>query len=247
MRSELAAAAVGASVIGLLNTERRAWARGTARRLARAAGAFGDTQVATKLTLKKVAGCLNEADVPFLLVGGGACWARGGPFPRDLDLTIAPADVERAIGVLSSAGFRTTRRPEHWLFQAHREGIKIDVIFRPTGVSVPELFRGADDFEVDGVCMSVARLEDVFAWRLLALTEDTLYRFERHLPSARAVREQVDWAEVEERTSHSPFAQSFFTLLRGLNIIALDAPAGNSSTQRHIHHPDRVSIVRQPR
>jgi len=228
MRRELSGAAFGAGVIALLSDERRAWARGTVGRLARACGAFGGTQVATKLLLKKTAGCFDEVGVPFLLAGGGACWVRGGPFPRDFDLVVAPADVERAIGVLAAAGLRAVRCPEQWLFQAYDHGLRVDVLFRPIGVSVDELFRRADEFEVDGVLMKVICLEDVFAWRLLAITEDTLYRFERLLPSARAVREQVDWAEVEERTTTSPFARSFFTLLRALDVVALAEPTPGS-------------------
>lgn len=38
------------------------------------------------------------------------------------------------------------------------------------------------------------------------------------LAVARALREQIDWAEVEERSSSSPFAQAFFTLAEGLGI-----------------------------
>jgi hypothetical protein len=44
----------------------------------------------------------------------------------------------------------------------------------------------------------------------------------------RAVREQVDWAEVEERTTTSPFARSFFTLLRALDVVALAEPTPGS-------------------
>ena len=222
MKREFVGAAFGAGVVALLSEERREWARGALGRLARGVGAFGETQVAAKLLLKKVAGSFDDAGVPFLLAGGGACWVRGGPFPKDFDLVVAPDDVERARDVLAAAGMRIVRRPEQWLFQAYEHGIKIDVLFRPIGVSVGELFRRADQLEVDGVQMKVICLEDVFAWRLLAITEDTAYRFERHIPSARALREQVDWAEVEERTATSPFARAFFTLLRGLGVVPLE-------------------------
>jgi hypothetical protein len=41
--------------------------------------------------LKRAAAALREADVPFLLGGSLASWARGGPETRhDLDLMIAP-------------------------------------------------------------------------------------------------------------------------------------------------------------
>ncbi len=52
-------------------------------------------------TLKKAAAALREADVPFLLGGSLASWARGGPETRhDLDLMIKHEDVERALAAL---------------------------------------------------------------------------------------------------------------------------------------------------
>ena len=39
------------------------------------------------------------------------------------------------------------------------------------------------------------------------------------LELARALREQVDWADVRARTEASPFARAFFTLVEGLGIV----------------------------
>jgi len=39
------------------------------------------------------------------------------------------------------------------------------------------------------------------------------------LELARALREQVDWEEVRDRTEASPFARAFFTLVEGLGIV----------------------------
>jgi hypothetical protein len=44
------------------------------------------------------------------------------------------------------------------------------------------------------------------------------------LSIARAVREQVDWAEVRTRTSDSPYARAFFALLSELEVLP-DSPA----------------------
>jgi hypothetical protein len=35
----------------------------------------------------------------------------------------------------------------------------------------------------------------------------------------RALREQIDWNEVRERSEASPFARAFFTLVEGLGIV----------------------------
>ena len=41
-------------------------------------------------------------------------------------------------------------------------------------------------------------------------------------PEARALREQVDWAEVRRRTEHSPFARAFLNLVIDLGIAHAD-------------------------
>ena len=62
--------------------------------------------------LKRAAAALREADVPFLLGGSLASWARGGPETRhDLDLMIKPDDVERSLEALTEAGMRPSGRP----------------------------------------------------------------------------------------------------------------------------------------
>jgi hypothetical protein len=216
---------VGASAVALITPDRRRCVRGTLRRLARACGGFGDERVAKKLLLKKAAGYLDAAGVPFLLAGGTACWAYGGPFFKDVDLAIRSADVERAMAALRSAGLRIVRRPEHWLFQAYEHGLNVDVIYRPVGYRVQDELFHRSRIEVDGVMMSVLPLEDVFVSRLLSVSEDTVSKLERYLASARAVREQVDWMDVDARTAHSPFARAFFTMLSELGIVDLAAPA----------------------
>jgi hypothetical protein len=220
MKREVAGLALGAAAVALANAERRAWSRAVVKRAARALGAAGDPRVPTKLMLKRSAGVLDDADVPFFLSGGAACWAYGGPFPKDVDIVIAPGDVERATTALAAAGLRIVCRPERWLFQAYDHGLKVDVIYRPLGFAVDEaLFRRSPRFEVDGVAMRVLCLEDVFVSRLLAVTVETLPRLARVLESARALREQVDWREVESRTAHSPFAKAFFTLVAELGVV----------------------------
>src|SRR5690348_18043534 len=69
--------------------------------------------------LKRSAAALREAQVPFLLGGSLASWARGGPETRhDLDLMLKPEDAERALEVLAGLGMRPERPPEGWLYKA---------------------------------------------------------------------------------------------------------------------------------
>jgi hypothetical protein len=172
-------------------------------------------------TLKKAARALRDADVPFMLGGGIACWARGGPeTDHDLDLMFREADAERALAVLAEAGLRPERPPEDWLYKAWDGDVLVDLIFRPASGAVDDdmLARG-EDLEVEAVPMRVMALEDVMSAKLLALTEHHV-DYEGPLEIARSLREQIDWDEVRERTKGSPYAKAFFTLVEELGIVA---------------------------
>src|SRR3954449_1872542 len=97
--------------------------------------------------MKKAAGILNEAEVPFLLGGGLACWARGAPkTEHDVDFLVRPGDAERGLQALQNAGMRTERPPEGWLLKAYDDDVLIDLIFAPQGGAVDDaLFDRAED------------------------------------------------------------------------------------------------------
>jgi hypothetical protein len=164
--------------------------------------------------------------VPFLLGGSLACWARGAPETRhDLDFMIRPQDTERALQALEGAGMRREDPPEEWLVKAWDGEILVDLIHGPSGMGIDDeaLARG-EDLDVLSMRMRVMALEDVMATKLLAMTEHSL-RFESALAIARALREQIDWEEVRERTEDSPFARAFFVMLDGLGIVPMRSVA----------------------
>lgn len=171
-------------------------------------------------TMKKVAGLLHDADVPFLLGGGLAIWARGGPeTEHDLDLMLRQPDAERALEVLEAAGLRVERPPEGWLYKAFDGDVMVDLIFEATGQPIgDEVFGRAEELNIYAVPMRVMSLEDVLVTKLSALREHEL-DYEDVVQMARPVREQVDWDEVRERTQESPYAQAFFTLVEELGIV----------------------------
>lgn len=171
--------------------------------------------------MKRAAGVLQEAGVPFLLGGGLACWARGGPkTEHDVDFLVRPEDAERARQALADGGMRTEKPPEGWLLKAYDDGVLIDLIFDPRGGTIDDkVFDRAEDLEVHATRVRVAALEDVFTQKLLALSEQQP-DYSSVLELARALREQVDWDEVRARTSESPFAKAFFTLLDELEIVS---------------------------
>jgi hypothetical protein len=171
-------------------------------------------------TLKKAVATLRDSQVPFLLGGGLAAWARGGPETvHDLDLMVRPDDAERAWKALKKAGFRTEDPPEEWLYKAWDGDVMVDVIFEPSGGPVDDaMFERAEELDVHAVAMRVMALEDVMVTKLLSLREHEL-DYEPVLEIARALREQIDWGEVWRRTHHSPYARAFFYLAEELTIL----------------------------
>jgi predicted nucleotidyltransferase len=170
-------------------------------------------------TLKRSSAALRAAGVPFVLGGGVAIWARGGPeTEHDLDYFVKPADAERALQVLAEAGFRPEKPPEGWLYKAWDDHVLVDLIFDPTGIEIDDAFiAGADEAEVHAVRMRMLRPEDVLVTKLLALKEHSL-DYDGLLEAARAVREQIDWDEVRRRTEQSPYAKAFLTLVDELEV-----------------------------
>jgi hypothetical protein len=188
-------------------------------------------------TLKKAAAALRGADVPFLLGGSLASWARGGPETRhDLDLMIKRDDVERALTALTEAGMRTEDPPEEWLVKAWDGDVLIDLIFAPKGLPIDDdvIARG-DEMPVLSMQMRVMSLEDVMITTLMAITEHHL-RYAGPLAMARALREQIDWTQVRSATASSPFARAFFVLLEGLEILppARDAPVAGARPEPRV-------------
>jgi len=177
-------------------------------------------------TLKRSAAALRDAEVPFMLGGGLAAWARGGPeSDHDLDYMVREEDAEQVLETLVAAGLRPERPPEDWLFKAWDGDVLVDIIFRPASGEVTEdQFARAEELEVLAVRMPVMALEDIFVTRLLALSEQHL-ELKPIVDLARAVREQVDWEAVRDRTNESPFAKAFFTLVEELGIVTA-APVG---------------------
>jgi hypothetical protein len=171
-------------------------------------------------TMKRAAAALRAAELPYVLGGGLAAWARGGPpTEHDVDFFVREADAERALSILEEAGMRPERPPEEWLLKAWDGDVLIDLIYRPaTGPVDDGLFERADAIEVAAQTMPVASLGDVLATKLMAITEQEP-DLSSVLEIARSLREQVDWAFVREQTTGSPFAAAFFTLVEELGIV----------------------------
>src|SRR5579859_3784054 len=182
-------------------------------------------------TLKLSVATLRDASIPFMLGGSLAAWARGGPEPKkDLDLMLKPEDADAALAALAAGGMRTEHPPEEWLYKAWHDDVLIDLIFRPSGIEITdEVLARADTISVMAVATPVMRLEDALVTMLYAIDEHCL-NYSHLIGIARALREQIDWAQLRARTAGWPYAKAFFTLVEELGVADLAAaplPASN--------------------
>jgi predicted nucleotidyltransferase len=186
-------------------------------------------------SLKKTVAALREAELPFLLAGSVAVWARGGPETHhDLDFVLREQDSERALEVLADAGMRTEKPPEEWLFKAWDGDVLIDLIFEPRGLAVDdELLERGEPLHVLGITVPVMSIDDVLATKLLALHEHEL-DYTAVVRIARSVREQIDWRYLRARTKDSPYAVAFFVLCEELGITS-EASAATGADVRLVN------------
>jgi Nucleotidyl transferase of unknown function (DUF2204) len=171
-------------------------------------------------SMKRAAAALRDADVPYMLGGGLAAWARGGPpTEHDVDFFVRPEDAERALEALVAAGMKHERPTEEWLLKAWDGDTLIDLIFSPMGGTVDDgFFERAEEMEVAAQRLPVASLGDVLTTKLLALNEQDP-DLSSVLELARSLREQIDWDFVRSQTNGSPFARAFFTLVEELGVV----------------------------
>jgi hypothetical protein len=176
-------------------------------------------------SMKRAAAALREADIEFALAGSLATWARGGPkSSHDLDFVLRERDGERALEALEAIGMRREDPPEEWLVKAWDEnGVLVDLIFGPSGVDAERVLAGAEVLNVLSMEIPVMALEDVIVTKVMSLTEHSI-DYGTLLEMARALREQIDWAEVRRRTAESPFADAYFVILDRLEIVPAAGP-----------------------
>ncbi len=171
--------------------------------------------------MKRAAAVLRDEEIPFVLAGGLAVYARGGPpTEHDVDFLIREQDAERALSVLTAAGFREERPPEGWLYKVFDDdGSMIDLIFAPNGKPerVQPYIDRADEIEVYAITLPVMTVTDVLATKLLTLKEHEV-DYAGVLEIARTTREQVDWDQLRAQVDESPYAKAFFTLVDELGL-----------------------------
>ncbi|MEV6520754.1 nucleotidyltransferase family protein [Longispora sp. NPDC051575] len=172
-------------------------------------------------TLKRAAAGLQQAGVPFALAGKFAVHARGGPLSEhDVDFVILETDATRAVQALVDCGFRAEDPPEDWLVKAYEDDRLVDLIFRPVERPVTaETLADTDLLPVQGIRIPVLSATELMIHTMSTFCENYC-DFSRALPTARSLREQIDWDRVTRETAHSPYARAFLFLLERLEILA---------------------------
>jgi hypothetical protein len=182
-----------------------------------------------RTALKYSASALKADGIPFSLGGGYALWVHGGPEPsHDVDLVVAETDVEMAANSMAAAGLRIERPPEDWLFKAYldedssdamEERALVDVLHRLAGIPVTKaLLETSEEYEVLGIRIPVLPPTPIMIAKLQSFSEHYC-DFEQPLLVVRAIREQLDWAEIRKATQDHPFAEAFLFLLERLGIL----------------------------
>jgi predicted nucleotidyltransferase len=78
--------------------------------------------------------CLEEANIPYALIGGVASSGFGRPrTTHDIDVFVKPADAEGSLIALAAAGFSTERTDPKWIYKAFKYGVQVDIIFLTVG------------------------------------------------------------------------------------------------------------------
>ncbi|MEU2391761.1 nucleotidyltransferase family protein [Streptomyces sp. NPDC007369] len=178
------------------------------------------TQAILEVT-KRVATLLKATGRPFALAGSVAAFAHGAPgrFQHDTDFCLRREDAPEVMAALEEGGVRIRESSEDWLVKGRSEGEDIDLIFelarRPVG---SDLLDRAEVRSVDSVYMPVLAPTDLMDGLLAALTEHYC-DFGALLPTARVLRERIDWDTLDRAHRADPLPDAFLYLLERLDII----------------------------
>jgi hypothetical protein len=195
-------------------------------------------------TLIRVSAALKGSNVRFALTGGSAVYALGGvPSEHDVDVVVREQDAERAVQTLVEAGLTEEETPLDWLRKVRDEDRIVDLIFRSITRTIDdEVLDEAEEVKVGPLVVPVLPATTIMIDKLLVFGEH-FCDFTWALPAARALREQIDWAQVRKAVSHSPYAEAFMLLADRLGLSSnpaggrpmrvagpLSKPTGNPTT-----------------
>lgn len=155
--------------------------------------------------LAEAVAALDDAAVPYVLIGGIASSLHGRPrCTTDIDLLVKPEGAPAALDALAKVGFQTERTNPNWLFKAFRRGVLVDLLFKSVGDIYldEEMLRRAVMRCHRGTLVRVAAPEDLIVMKAIALDEET----PRHWGDALSIlaATELDWAYLLERARWAP-------------------------------------------
>lgn len=84
--------------------------------------------------LDETVAAMDEAEIPYVLMGGIASATVGRPrWTHDIDLFVTPHDARRVLQALEAKGFGTEETYADWLYKAFKGEQLVDIIFKSTG------------------------------------------------------------------------------------------------------------------
>lgn len=146
---------------------------------------------------------LHERGIQFLVGGTFAFTQYTGVVreTKDLDLFIAPSDLDRTLKALGEAGFTTSVPFPHWLAKAERPDLAMDLIFSSgNGVARVDAdwFRHAADVVLYGIPVKLSPIEELIWSKSFVMERE---RFDgadvSHLLRARG--HVIDWPRLMAR------------------------------------------------
>lgn len=151
-------------------------------------------------------GSLEEAEIPFVLIGGiGSAVFGRDRGTRDIDVFVRPETARKVLAVLDERGFETEEFAEHWLYKATKHGVLVDVIFRSTRDILlgEEMLQRSRMMPFRDRMVRVAPPEDLVVMKACAASEDT----PRYWYDAAAIlaQSELDWDYLIARArQHGP-------------------------------------------
>lgn len=151
---------------------------------------------------KEAAEKLDANEIQFLLCGGIAVRLYGRLRDTgDVDFLIREEDVDRALEILSEAGFDIKRTDPRWLFQAFKEDSKVDLIFEAMGAVrlTPEVEAHGIIAELGGYRYRTVSPEDLLIMKAHSMSEERPQDLFDALSIIRESNGQLDWHYFIER------------------------------------------------
>jgi hypothetical protein len=148
---------------------------------------------------------LEEAQIPYVVIGGIACSRYGRPrWTHDIDIMIRPEEAEAAVELLAARGFETERTDTRWIYKALKRNVMVDLIFRPAGGMYldDEMVGRAIDKSFFGHTVKFIPPEDLLVMKAVVHDEGS----PRHWHDALAIIAEttIDWDYLMRRAARAP-------------------------------------------